>query len=108
MEHLNRLERVPVEILAEQIELREQVVRERDDVAADLARLDPSSFTVIADVSSLPAGTHTVQLSANLPQGLSVVSISPPQVSIDVGLPLPSPSPTPAPTPTPPAPSPSP
>lgn len=76
---------------------------------AELARLDPSSFTVIADVSALPVGTHTVQLSANLPQGLSVVSISPPQVSIDVGLPQPSPSPAPTPTSSsPPTPTPSP
>ena len=67
---------------------------------ADLDRLDPSSFTVTADVSALPVGTHTVALTANLPQGLTVVSISPPSVSVEVGLPPPSPSPRPTPSPS--------
>ena len=40
MEHLDGLERELVEILAERVELRQQVVGQRDDVTADLVGLD--------------------------------------------------------------------
>src|SRR6476646_424102 len=39
-EHLHGLEREGVEILAEQVELRDEVARHRDDVAADRVGLD--------------------------------------------------------------------
>jgi YbbR domain-containing protein len=74
---------------------------------AALDKLDPSSFTVSADVSALAPGQHTVQLSVNLPAGLTVGSISPPQVGVVVAVAAsPSPSPSPSPPPSP-APSPS-
>jgi YbbR domain-containing protein len=71
---------------------------------AQLDKLDPTSFTVTADVSALAPGTHTVQLSVNLPAGLTVTAISPPQVGVTVAAaasPSPSGSPPPSPAPSP-------
>ncbi len=66
---------------------------------SDLDGLDPSAFTVSADVSALPPGTKSVPLTVNLPAGLTVRSISPPEIAVTVGVPAsPSPSPTVAPS----------
>ncbi|HYM82986.1 MAG TPA: CdaR family protein [Candidatus Dormibacteraeota bacterium] len=67
---------------------------------AALDKLDPASFTVTADVSALAAGNHSVQLNVNLPAGLTVNAISPPQVGVVVA-PAASPSPSTSPSPTP-------
>jgi YbbR domain-containing protein len=69
---------------------------------ASLDSLDPTSFTVTADVAALPPGTHTVQLSVNLPAGLTVSAINPAAVGVTVAVAAsPSPSPTPSPSPSP-------
>lgn len=69
---------------------------------ADLDRLDPTSFVASLDVTNLGPGTHAVDVSVlNLPAGLTVASISPPRVTVDVELVAPSPTPTPTATPTP-------
>ena len=44
VEHPHRLERVLLEVLAEAVELLEQVVRHGDDVAADLVGLDKVEY----------------------------------------------------------------
>jgi YbbR domain-containing protein len=71
---------------------------------AQLDKLDPTSFTVTADVSALPPGTHSVPLTVNLPAGLTVNSISPSQVGVVVAVaasPSPSPSASASPSPQP-------
>lgn len=75
---------------------------------SELDRLEPTSFTATVDVSALPPG-HAAAVPvtiANLPAGLSVVSISPPTIAVDVGVVAASPSPSPSLAPTP-SPSPS-
>ena len=70
---------------------------------AQLDKLDPTSFTVTADVSALAPGTHAVPLTVNLPAGLTVSSVSPSQVGVTVAVaasPSPSVSPSPAPSPS--------
>jgi YbbR domain-containing protein len=69
--------------------------------AATLESLDPSSFTMFADVGGLGPGTHDVPLNATLPAGVSLVSASPTAVVVTVGVPAsPSPSPSPSPQPS--------
>ena len=55
-EHLHGLERERVEILAEQVELGEQVVRHRDDVAADRVGLDEVEHLARAGPDQLGRG----------------------------------------------------
>jgi YbbR domain-containing protein len=65
--------------------------------AAELDRLDPSTFTATVDVAALAPGTHQVPVVVgNLPAGVSAVSISPPTVTVTVSLPS-SASPFPSP-----------
>jgi YbbR domain-containing protein len=53
---------------------------------AELERLDPATFTLLAPVGGLPLGTHVVALTANLPAGLTLVSVTPATVSVTVTL----------------------
>jgi YbbR domain-containing protein len=60
---------------------------------ADLDRLDGASFVLLAQVGSLGPGKHDVTLTANLPVGLSIVTIEPLTVTLTI-TPLASPSPS--------------
>jgi YbbR domain-containing protein len=63
---------------------------------ADLDRIDPAEFTLLAQVGGLAPGVHEVTLTANLPIGLTLVSVDPPTVNVTVtvaGSPGPSASP---------------
>jgi len=74
---------------------------------SQLDRLDPTAFSATVDVAALAPGSHSVPVVvANLPAGLSIISIDPPAITVIVGLPA-SPLPT-APTPSPAASSPTP
>ncbi|HSG85556.1 MAG TPA: hypothetical protein VLA23_04385, partial [Candidatus Limnocylindrales bacterium] len=73
---------------------------------ADLDRLDPTTFAASVDVTTLAPGRHSVEVTVlNLPAGLVVSSISPPEVTVDVELvpasPQPSSSAPPSPSPSP-------
>lgn len=64
---------------------------------ADLNRIDASTFTVSADVTGLPPGTHEVELEATLPSGVRLVAINPPTVTVTItSPPLASASPGPS------------
>ena len=56
-----------------------------------LATLGGDTLVVTADVAGLGPGVHPVQLKSTLPAGLSLVAISPPTLTVTVGV-----SPTPA------------
>jgi YbbR domain-containing protein len=63
---------------------------------ADLDRLDAAQFELLAPVGGLGPGNHEVALTANLPVGLTLVSVEPPTVTVTItiaGSPAPSPSP---------------
>ena len=64
---------------------------------ADLDRLDTALFVLLAPVGGLEPGTHEVTLTANLPIGLTLVSVTPATVTVTVtpsgGSPAPSASP---------------
>jgi YbbR domain-containing protein len=62
--------------------------------SASLATLSGDNLVVTADVAGLNPGVHAVQLKATLPAGLTLVAISPPTLTVTVGVP-----PTPAPSP---------
>lgn len=51
---------------------------------ADLERLDPATFTLLAPVGGLGPGTHVVTLEANLSVGLSLVVVTPRTVTVTV------------------------
>jgi YbbR domain-containing protein len=51
---------------------------------ADLDRLDAAQFELLAPVGGLGPGTHEVTLTANLPVGLTLVSVDPPTVIVTV------------------------
>ena len=51
---------------------------------ADLDRLDAAEFTLLAQVGGLPPGVHVVTLTANLPIGLTLVSVTPPTVTVTI------------------------
>lgn len=51
---------------------------------ADLDRLDAAEFTLLAPVGGLGPGTHVVTLTANLPIGLTLVTVTPPTVSVTI------------------------
>ena len=63
-----------------------------------LNALDASALQANADVSGLEAGAHTVTLRVQVPSGLTVTSLSPPQVTVTITS---APSPTATPTATP-------
>jgi YbbR domain-containing protein len=56
----------------------------------DLERLDAATFTVSAQVGGLGPGTHRITLEANLPLGLTLDAIKPPQVDVTVTVAAPS------------------
>jgi YbbR domain-containing protein len=62
--------------------------------SAALATLSGDNLVVTADVAGLNPGVHAIQLKATLPAGLTLVAISPPTLTVTVGVP-----PTPAPSP---------
>ena len=51
---------------------------------ADLDRLDPASFTLLAPVGGLGPGTHQVTLEANLPIGLTLALVEPATVTVTI------------------------
>jgi YbbR domain-containing protein len=57
---------------------------------ADLDRLQAQTLEVTAAVGSLSPGTHQVNLAATLPTGVTLLTISPPRITIVVGVPSPS------------------
>jgi YbbR domain-containing protein len=59
---------------------------------ADLDRLDGASFVLLANVSSLTAGSHEVTLTANVPLPLTLNTVQPAVVTVTI-VPLASPSP---------------
>jgi YbbR domain-containing protein len=82
---------------------------------ASLDRLAASAFTVTLDVSALETGAASVPVTLSLPDGVSLLSLSPGSVMVTASAAAPSQAPPPAPSPTPlssatasPAPSPSP
>jgi YbbR domain-containing protein len=60
---------------------------------ADLDRLQAQTLEVTADVSGLTPGTHEVALAANLPAGVTLLTISPERITVVVGVPSPGSSP---------------
>lgn len=65
---------------------------------ADLARFEGATFELEVPVAGLPAGRHEVEVTADLPAGLTLVSASPRTVIVTVGEPPPSPTPSVAPS----------
>jgi YbbR domain-containing protein len=63
-----------------------------------LAAVDATSLTASVDVAGLDAGSHDVTVRVATSPGTTVVSVSPPQVTVFVG-PRATPPPTPEPTP---------
>ena len=69
--------------------------------------VDAASFTASVAVAGLGAGSHDLGVVVTAPAGLSLLSVSPPRITVFVGEPA-TPPPTPSPVPTPsPSPSPS-
>jgi YbbR domain-containing protein len=67
---------------------------------AALAGIDPASLAVTVDVSGLDAGTSTVPVRFQVPDGTNLVTISPSRIEVTVIVPA-TPTPTPTPTPAP-------
>ena len=73
---------------------------------ADLDRLDGRSFDVEASVAGLGPGEHVVEITADLPAGLTLVTSSPPTVVVTISSrpatapPSAGPDPTPSPSPS--------
>jgi hypothetical protein len=63
---------------------------------ADLDRIDPSQFELLAQVGGLGPGDHEVTLTANLSVGLTLVSAEPPTVIVTI-TPAASPAASPSP-----------
>ena len=57
---------------------------------ADLDRLQAQTLEVAANVAGVATGTHEITLTADLPSGLTLVTISPPRITVVVGVPSPS------------------
>jgi len=61
-----------------------------------LNAVDGSSLRAVVEVGGLGPGTHTVTLSLAVPNGITVVSLSPAQVTVTIdGVATPTPAPTP-------------
>jgi YbbR domain-containing protein len=71
----------------------DQVLVTAGGTVADLDRLQAQTLEVIADVASLGPGTHEVALVADLPAGVSLLTISPARITVVVGVPSPGSSP---------------
>ena len=63
---------------------------------ADLDRLEGGSVVAVLDVTGLQAGTSDVDVTADLPAGVTLVTSSPPLVSVTVRVPAPPVSASPA------------
>jgi YbbR domain-containing protein len=71
---------------------------------AALAKIDPATLSVTVDVTALEPGQYTLAARFQVPDGTTLVTISPSRVEVTViapATPSPSPSPTPEPSPTP-------
>jgi YbbR domain-containing protein len=53
---------------------------------AALNALDTSALVANVDVGSLGVGTHTVQVTINLPAGIKVVEISPSTITVTISV----------------------
>jgi YbbR domain-containing protein len=53
---------------------------------ADLERLDPSTFTLVAQVGGLGPGTHEVALQTQLQVGLALVAVVPKTVTVTISV----------------------
>jgi YbbR domain-containing protein len=67
---------------------------------ADLDRLTGATIVADLDVDGLGVGSHEVEVTADLPAGITLVASSPPTVTVVVAAPEPSPTPSPTSTPT--------
>ena len=65
---------------------------------ADLDRLSGATIVVNLDVTGLAVGTHTVEVSANLATGTTLVAASPNAIEVIVSTPAASPQPSPGPS----------
>ncbi len=72
----------------------DQVLVTVGGASSALSTLTGETLVVTAEVGGLGLGVHAVQLKATLPAGLTLVAISPPTLTVTVGLPA-----TPAPSP---------
>jgi YbbR domain-containing protein len=61
---------------------------------ADLDRLSGTSIVLTIDVSGLEPGTHSLEATANLTTGLTLISLSPNPIDVTVSTPAPSPAPS--------------
>jgi YbbR domain-containing protein len=61
---------------------------------ADLDRLSGTTLVLTIDVSGLGAGTHSVQATANLTTGLTLISASPNPIEVTITVATPSPAPS--------------
>jgi YbbR domain-containing protein len=72
----------------------DQVLVTVGGASSALATLNGDTLVVSAEVGGLSPGVHAVQLKSTLPAGLTLVAISPPTITVTVGVP-PSPAPSP-------------
>ena len=68
--------------------------------ASGLKALEPKDVDVTLNTAGLGPGAHDVTPQVSLPEGLSILSITPPRVRVTI-IPPPTPTPTPTATPTP-------
>lgn len=68
---------------------------------ADLDRLSGTSVVLTLDVSGLDVGVHSVDVSANLQTGLSLLDVSPSPITVTITSPEPSVTPEPSTSPQP-------
>jgi YbbR domain-containing protein len=73
----------------------DQVIVTLGGSISDLDALQGSGFTLTIDVDGLAVGSHEVVPRVNLPSGVVLVALSPPRVTVVVGVP-PGPSPSPS------------
>ncbi|MEO8437963.1 MAG: CdaR family protein [Chloroflexota bacterium] len=59
---------------------------------AELDRLSGAALVMDLDVTGLKPGKHEVQVTANLPIGMTLVASSPPTVTVTIATPAPSPA----------------
>ncbi len=65
---------------------------------ASLDAIDAGSFTVRVDVADLASGSHVVPVIVDVPDELTLVSVTPPRIAVEVIAPAPTPTPSPPPT----------
>jgi YbbR domain-containing protein len=65
---------------------------------AALDAVDAATFTVRVDVADLAPGSHVVPVVVDVPDGLTLVSVTPSRIAVEVIAPAPTPTPSPPPT----------